>query len=78
MNSFINMYGTIKLSVAPYGNTFGNQRRKDVRDTTQKTVVVDWLISDILPKDPLQLSTEKSQVTGKLIPSLAAEPSTVS
>ena len=77
-SSFISIFGTIKLSVEPYGNTYANPLRKGVKGITQKTAEAAWQQSVILPKDLQKLSIEKSPAIGKLIPSLAAEPSTVS
>lgn len=77
-SSFISIFGTIKLSVEPFGNTYANPLRKGVKGIIQKTAEVAWQQSVILPKDLQKLSIEKSPAIGKLIPSLAAEPSTVS
>ena len=77
-HEFINTFGTTKLFLERCGNTYANLPRKGVKGTTQTTAGDAWQQSVTLPKDLQKLSIEKSLTTGKLIPSLVVEPSTVS
>ncbi len=49
-NSFISTLGTTKYSAERYGNTYDNQLKKGVKDTTQKTAEDGWQQSVILRK----------------------------